>query len=636
MALSWRVSVAGQVPWASAVSAVTKQTNLDFTSNASGYTSGSSRGGTMSYSGSGAALGVTFTTRAASGETYDGLAGTSSSSRSSSRASIVGTATVTSSGSESSSAVTSYESTTFRISRYTTTQNNTGTTTSSSTQTGVATASYNSTTAATATVQMRQVSTTRSTTRSIVTNHSDSSLSSTQTASQTYTETVNSFVSTATTRTTYVTSSYLTGANHLQTVVQAGRAGPFLQAGYLRQLTATASVLTGMQEVLGPAEDQITLSAAAGQITYGAAVGEAFSTLTTSAVVASYTPMTLTEKVLTDITITLGASDGWVGGTNTRTEIISGYSTQEVFSDIPDQLSTLYEGIVVARMSYVTTIAESLSQVFSDTITGINSAGSSSAYEVQCITHDLVTYASTVWVGEIIGTNSAAFVGYSATVFTSPSPAFTNFNYPPIGHLSRLEKAFGYQHASSIGPNGGRGASVSANSSFFIGTGNYVMADPNRVLIPVPVNSTAETSNSSYSFSAGPSGTWTVTALRTDTSSSTLTTFTASVGTVGAAELFINQGANWWPDYEAVTILGGHNALTGIPQKATFEGGYAGYKYTIRDSSSTTGYTTHLESYITAAISTDMLAVETFMAAPPHGPVAFNQPISFIEFPFNQ
>lgn len=649
MAVTWRVSVAGQAPWSSAVSAVTRMTSGNSTSNASGYTSGNARSGTMSSSFSSSGVTTTadsrtssFTRRAASGETYDGIAGTSSSSDSGSSASgqtvVVGTITIITgsagSSSNSYSAVTAYGSTTSRVSRYTTNQNSAGVTTSSSTQTGVATASYNAATAATATVQSRVVSITRETTRSIITKHSASSLSSTQSASQTYTETIASFVSTNTTRTTYVTSSYITGGNHLQTVVQAGRAGRFVQAGYLRRVTTTASVLTGMQEILGPAEDQITLSAAAGQISYGAAVGEALSTFTTSVVVAWPTPTTLTEKVLTDITITLGASDGWVGGTETRTESIRGFSTQEVFYDIPDQLSTIGTGLMTARLSYSTVIAESLSQVSSDTITGINSAGLSSTYEVQYLAHSLVTYSSIVRVSEFIGTSSAAHLGYSATVFTSPSPPA--FSSPPIVHQSRLERAFGYQHASSIGPNGGRGASVSANSLFFIGTDNYVMADPNGVLIPAPVGSTAETENSSYSFLAGANGAWTVTALRTDSSSNTLTTFTASVGTAGAAELFINQSANWWPEYGAATVLGGHNALTGIPQKVTFEGGIAGYKYTIRNSASTTSYTTHLESYATATISTNMIAVETFSATPPHGPVATHQPISFVELPFNQ
>jgi hypothetical protein len=206
--------------------------------------------------------------------------------------------------------------------------------------------------------------------------------------------------------------------------------------------------------------------------------------------------------------------------------------------------------------------------------------------------------------------------------------------------MSRLERAFGFQHASSIGPGGGRGASISANSSFFMGTGNYAMGDPNFVMTPAPTTSTASTSNSSYSFIQG-AGQWTVTALRTDTSSSTLTTFTASVGTAGAAEFFINRSAyTWsWSFGESATVLGGPNALSGIPQKVTFGqlygGAAAGWKYTLKDNLSTTAYTTHLDAYTTATIGTSMIALESFSAAPAHALAGFG-PISFMTLPFNQ
>jgi hypothetical protein len=321
---------------------------------------------------------------------------------------------------------------------------------------------------------------------------------------------------------------------------------------------------------------------------------------------------------------------------------VTGLITEErEFLGAPLGLSTFTEGHRVARLTYtVKSVAPFLNYVFSDTITGLNDTGGQTEHAVEHLAPTTSTFVTTMFpVGDRPSYDSANF-GISVTEFTSPGGAgYQLLAIVPEARLSRLERAFGYQHASDLGPDGGRGASITANSSFFIGTGNYVQCDPNGVLLPAPTVSTASTSNSSYSFALGSPGQWSVTALRTDTSSSTLTIFTATVGTGGAAEVFINQSADW---YEGV--LGGANALTGIPQIITFkvaEGEEvwgereAGWKYTLKDESSTTAYTTHLAPYTTANIGTSMIALESFSAAFLHLTES-NGPIGALTLRFNR
>jgi hypothetical protein len=459
----------------------------------------------------------------------------------------------------------------------------------------------------------------------VISRHSVSSLSSTESASQTYTETISSYDTRATTEVAYVTDSYITGANHIQAVWRAD------QNEYFRHVTAIAPALTGLTDVLGPTVNQLTVSAAAGQISYGAAVGALFSTFTSN-LGADDVSTTLTTTTLTYAPITVGASDGWIGGTATSQEYASGIFTSTAVSILPLQLSTVTV-TVTARLTYSTKSVVTLSYVFSDTITGLNSTGGSAVHSVEHIAMTVTTFDATLTANGDAGSASYAHFGYSATLFTSPLKPFAGGT--PTANMSRLERAFGFQHASSIGPGGGRGGSISANSSFFIGTDNYVMGDPNFVIVPAPVISTASTSNSSFSFSQGASQ-WDVTALRTDTSSSTLITFTASVGTAGASEFFKNCSAYAWSFGESATILGGPNALAGVPQKVSFGGlAAAGWKYTLQDSLGTTAYTTHLEAYTTANIGTSMIALESFSAAPAHGLAGFG-PISFMTLPFNQ
>ncbi len=469
----------------------------------------------------------------------------------------------------------------------------------------------------------RAQSTTQTTTRSIITKHSVSSLSSTTTESQTYTETLQTYETVNTTTRSYLTGSYIAGVNHTQSVWEAE------YSEFLRAITASPTTFTGLDALLGGASRSLIQSTMGGQYSYAAAISQAFTTFTYSVVAGSGVPTTLTTTFQSFVPVTWGASDGWVGGTNTTLGYVGGIYTSAQAMTI--QLTTSANTLTTrGRATYTTLSLVGISYILTDTITGINSAGSSASYVIQRVGSTLSKYTSTIVVndGEV---SSSSVYGFSVTKFISPA-LYYNFGRASV-KLSRLEKALGYQHASSLGSGGGRGVSLSANSSFFIGTGNYIMCDPNGVRVPVPSVSTASTADSSYSFTQGPAGQWSVTALRTDASSSTLTTFTASVGTTGATDLFMNQYASWY-NSSSGSVIGGANALSGINQIATFHN-VAGWKYTLKDASSTTAFTTHLPAYTTANIGTSLFAGDSFSAASDIS-VNAESPLGFMTLPFNQ
>jgi hypothetical protein len=95
----------------------------------------------------------------------------------------------------------------------------------------------------------------------------------------------------------------------------------------------------------------------------------------------------------------------------------------------------------------------------------------------------------------------------------------------------------------------------------------------------------------------------------------------------------MNQYASWYNSSNG-SVIGGANALSGIDQMATFHN-VAGWKYTLKDATSTTAYTTHLADYTTANIGTSLLAADSFSAARAIAAQSVG-PIGFLTLPFNQ
>ena len=649
MAISWQTTVAGQQPWVSQLSQVTSRSgtagasgSVSSTSASSAYSVGNAASATgfssatahYSYSDTGITDIGDGNTASAYGATNNGGGiGTTTYSYSSTLANTVTftrtSAPTTSSGSNRSSGSQSHEVTRNVVGNNwsqtirDTTCNFGITTTSSATASGVATAAYTSGTATSAVVGYRSQTTTQTTTRSVITKHSDSSLSSTTTESQTYTETIQAYGTTNTTQISYVTASYVLFTNHTQSVWEAA------YSDFLRQVTATPTAITGLDALLGAPVRTLTISTMGGSYSYGAAISQAFSTFTLSNVFGSNVPTTLTTTLQSYVPVTVGAADGWIGATNTELRYAPGIYTGSYEASL--RLTTSAATFTTeGRATYTKLSFVGISYIFTDTVTGLDAAGSSSSYVIQKVSSTLSKYTSTI-VANDAGVSSSSIYGSSVTKFISPAISY-NFGRASA-KLSRLEKGLGYQAASSLGSNGGRGASLIAASSFYIGTENFVMGNHNRVLTPVNLVSTASTADSSYTFVLGSNSVWSVTALKTDTSSSTLTAFTASISTTGAAELFMNQNSSWYST-TGKSVVGGFNALSGINQMVTFEG-LAGWKYTLRDATSTTAYTTHLANYTTANIGTSLLAVDSFSAAFDVSSQAESPMLIFI-LPFNQ
>lgn len=255
-----------------------------------------------------------------------------------------------------------------------------------------------------------------------------------------------------------------------------------------------------------------------------------------------------------------------------------------------------------------------LTSFFAETIAGINSLGDSAAYAIvkTYAVPQWFTYAS--WEGQI---------GETVTKYRSPAAVFAYEGYGELA-LTRLNRSGGYQSPSHLGSTGSQGASISAASSFYIGSNNLGIGSPADLLTPfLTAGSTAQTSNSVYSFSLGATD-CSVTAVRTESSVSSVGTatssyttgttasFTASFSLGGVADVF--QSSNLVSALSDVAIAGGPHAWTGGQQHATLSGGY-GWRYTIGDSAGTTSYKeTRTASVATAALGSSIIAAETFRA----------------------
>lgn len=473
-----------------------------------------------------------------------------------------------------------------------------------------ATATYNKPTSADATTYVTASSSSNYTAS---TTQADSSFqinstaltSGTGTATVTYASTTEVSVATTITTTTALTrastyysaqfGTYVIGSFHTIQIVSAE------DGEVLRLVTTTGSSgVSDRSQIYGPTFLQTTLSTAQYSGSLGSPYATTITPRTINRLAASFGALlTFTLSDLTEITVTRQLFDGWVGGTNTQSETISGVTTFTAEQDeIVIYTVTSADAGEIAATSY-SSFAIYSTQL--ETITGINSLGGSAEYTVQNFIYETIYRSELVYVGA---------PGYSFTTKRSPD-GFAISQFIGQVSISRIERAGGYQSPHAIGSTGPQGASISAASSFYIG-GNIGTGSPDGLLTPfLTVASTAATSNSSYSFSFGPTN-CSVTALRTDTSSSTLTTFTASISATSAADTFTVNDQYAPPDIPVPSVVGGPHAWTGGQQHATINGGY-GIRYTLGDSLGTTSSRETLTApFSTRALGSSILGLECF------------------------
>jgi hypothetical protein len=314
-------------------------------------------------------------------------------------------------------------------------------------------------------------------------------------------------------------------------------------------------------------------------------------------------------SAITEITVTRQVFDGWIGGTSTESVTISGCTTETALVGAVSIYGVTHA--VTGEIAFTNYSTFNSYSFLTETILGINSLGASAEYTVATPVYSLVLRS---WV------NYSGAPGYTYTTKRSP---LGNVSENGAGvQISRLERAGGYQSPHALGSTGAQGASISAASTFYIGSNNIGVGSPVDLLTPFLTSaSTAETNNSKYSFSFG-STNCSVTALKTDSSSSTLTTFTASIFATSAADTFTinDQIYDEIPPISSYpyipSVVGGAHAWTGGRQDATIYG--HGVRYTIGDSLGTTSYRETITGEgSTKSLGSSVLALEGFLMAHP-------------------
>ena len=415
--------------------------------------------------------------------------------------------------------------------------------------------------------------------------------------------------------TSYVgqTISYLRGAHHAVPVISAG------DNEVLRLQTATGSAgVSAQDDIVGASFLQTTLSAAVFSGVSGTPYVGTNATRTITSSIISYGTITITVSEYTNISVTRQSFDGWVGGSETQMGYLYG-ATTSTRTQRTGVAATSTRTQVGGARAYTTHYLLQFTDIFYDTITGINSAGGSVVYAIA------TPYTTPVWASYVNYTGSP---GETVTTKKSPSQPFGWGGGLAGADLSRIERAGGYQSPAHMGSTGDQGKSISAASSFFIGAYNTGVGSPEGLIAPfLTCGNTAETSNSVYSFSFGATD-CSVTASRTESSISsvgtvtnsyttaTVTSFTVEISAAGVANSFQCIGLAA-ASVEGRTIAGGAHAWTGGQQHVTINGGY-GRRYTLGDSAGTTSYKEiGTASIATANLGSSIIAVEAFKAGVP-------------------
>jgi len=426
-----------------------------------------------------------------------------------------------------------------------------------------------------------------------------------------YTYVTVSYVTRSTTNYVAQTASYLVGSNHAVPVISAD------YSEFLRIQTATGSTgVSKLDELVGNSFLQTTLNSAIYSYSKGAPHALTAKSNTVSVPYLVVGTSTITVSAYTYITVTQQAFDGWIGGTATQETYLSGATT--ITQTIPTYANSIYTYTAGGEWAYTAYQQFLTASQFSDTITGINESGGSVVYP---IVHSYLRK----WVSSYL--NYEGGPGLSVTKKYSPSTPF--FNEIAGGlQLLRADRFGGYQAPSHMGSNGDQGKSISAASSFYIGTYNIGLGSPANLFTPfLTGGESAFTSNSFYSFSFGGTN-CSVTAARTESSTTlvgtitnsytteTITFFTVDISAKGIGDSFCNF--NHAQSYVSNRIVaGGAHAWTGGQQNATLTNAFA-WRYTIGDGLSTTSYKQVNESPIsTTSLGSSIMAAETFRAGTP-------------------